>query len=167
MDQVRPEAIRASSKASLACWNSRRGRCTQMADSSMNCGTPAAFAISKAPMFASWSMAQASDGRPVRDAIQEMTASNVSPANPKSRSEALSVTEAKCSRAPGVMVSSLSGRTTQVTLCPASTRASVVARPAVPVAPSTSTRFGSGPRGREGMRVCMSGKGSCPSAVHG
>ncbi len=82
----------SSSEASFACWKARSGLCTQIAERSTTCVTPAARAAASAWEWAAWSMAQASRGTPVREARQETSASNRSPQKPSRVSDCGSVT---------------------------------------------------------------------------
>src|SRR5450631_3673156 len=102
-------------------------------------------------------MAQASRGAPVREARHDTTASKASPRNPSRASAPGSPTSPNRTVAPAssLMLSSgarlprtpARGRTKQTTSWPRPASARTVARPMVPVAPSTRTRRGRRLRG--------------------
>ena len=83
-----PDSTSARSNASLACWKASSGFCTQIADSSTNCETPAARAAASACTCARWSMAQASAGAPVRDARHDTRRRSARRESRRARSEA-------------------------------------------------------------------------------
>ena len=165
----RPEVISACSKASLACWKARRGRWTQMADSSTKWLTPNRLASSSTFRCARWSIAHASLGAPVREAMHDTIASNVSPPNPSRTIDALSVMSTCFTAAPSrsgrqpvdgfPRWAPVRGLTKQTTSCPRCTSAATVARPIVPVAPRTQTRCRASAFGMPADAVAAAGDG--------
>ena len=112
--------------------------------------TPDCFAASSTFRCARWSIAHASLGTPVREAMHDTITSKASPPNASRTSDTLSVISTSLSVAPSKgrarSVGSIPrcipawGRTKQTTSWPCRTSAATVARPMVPVAPSTHTR---------------------------